>query len=137
MSKSAAKKASSSLNYQDDINSNLNREHDIDATAEDEENDDKDDEENSIEAASRVKEAVLKVIFRLMARFINFLLSVLFKLQKIIRSVHSTPQRRESWARQIQTTNAQNGTSQPNLMLILNVKTRWSSTHQMLRKTSF
>ena len=57
----------------------------------------------------------------------------LFKLRKIIRSVRSTPQRRESWARQIQTTNAHSGKLQPNLILILDVKTRWSSTHQMLR----
>jgi hypothetical protein len=47
--------------------------------------------------------------------------------------VRSTPQRRESWARQIQTANAENGISQQNLILILDVKTRWSSTHQMLR----
>jgi hypothetical protein len=47
--------------------------------------------------------------------------------------VRSSPQRRESWARQIQTANAENSTSQQNLILILDVKTRWSSTHQMLR----
>jgi hypothetical protein len=66
--------------------------------------------------------------------FVDLFLCMLFKLRKIVRSVRSTPQRRESWARQIHIANAQNGTLQASLMLILDVITRWSSTHQMLRK---
>jgi hypothetical protein len=62
MSKSTAKKASSSLNYQDDVNSNLDRDHDIDATAEDEgEGDEGEDDESGMEVANQVKDAVLKV----------------------------------------------------------------------------
>ena len=48
--------------------------------------------------------------------------------------MRSTPQRRESWARLIQTANTDNSVAQPNLILILDVKTHWSSTHQMLRR---
>jgi hypothetical protein len=51
--------------------------------------------------------------------------------------VRSTPQQHESWARLIQTANSQNSTSQPSLMLILDVITCWSSTHQMLRMYCF
>ncbi|KAF8812635.1 hypothetical protein BYT27DRAFT_7086732, partial [Phlegmacium glaucopus] len=110
MSKSDAAQASVNLNYQDDVNANLDREHDLNATVPD---DEVADEDVAIEVADRVKVAVQK-------------------LRKIVRSVRSTPQRRESWAREIQTINAQNSISLPNLILILDVKTRWSSTHQML-----
>ena len=61
MSKSTAKKASSSVNYQDDVNTALDREHDIDSTADEE--DKEDDEGSSTESASQVKAAVLKVSF--------------------------------------------------------------------------
>ena len=64
MSKSTAKKASASVNYQDDVNSALDREHDIDATADEEV--DEDDEGNDTESTSQVKVAVLKVCFDFM-----------------------------------------------------------------------
>jgi len=64
MSKSTAKKASSSVNYQDDVNTTLEREHDIDAIA-DEENEE-DDEGNATESASQVTAAVQKVSFDFM-----------------------------------------------------------------------
>ena len=64
MSKSTAKKASSSVNYQDDVNTALDREHDIDSTADEEDNED--DEGSSTESASQVKAAVLKVSFDFM-----------------------------------------------------------------------
>ncbi|KAF8798661.1 hypothetical protein BYT27DRAFT_7122774 [Phlegmacium glaucopus] len=70
MLKSNATQACSNLNYQDDINADLNREHDLNAMAPDEE---ADDEDITIEAADHVKAAVQK-------------------LQKIVRSVCSTPQ---------------------------------------------
>ncbi|KAF8237820.1 hypothetical protein L208DRAFT_1245739, partial [Tricholoma matsutake] len=112
MSKSDAMQASSNVNYQDNVNVGLDREHDLDATATEDEVDNK---VIGTEPTDLVKAAVQK-------------------LQRIVCSVRSTPQRRESWAQQIQTTNSQNGTSQPNLILILDVKTCWSSTHQMLCK---
>ena len=61
MSKSTAKKASSSINYQDDVNTALDREHDIDSTADEE--DEEDDEGSTTESTSQVKAAVLKVSF--------------------------------------------------------------------------
>ena len=64
MSKSTAKKASASVNYQDDVNSALDHEHDIDATADEEA--DEDDEGNDTESISQVKAAVLKVCFDFM-----------------------------------------------------------------------
>ena len=64
MSKSTAKKASSSINYQDNVNTALDREHDIDSTADEE--DEEDDEGSSTESASQVKAAVLKVCFDFM-----------------------------------------------------------------------
>jgi len=63
MSKSTAKKASSSVNYQDDVNT-LEHEHDIDATA-DEENEE-DNEGNATESASQVMVALRKVSFDFM-----------------------------------------------------------------------
>jgi hypothetical protein len=55
------KKASSSVNYQDDVNTALDHEHDIDSTANEE--DEEDDEGNTTESTSQVKAAVLKVSF--------------------------------------------------------------------------
>ncbi|KAJ7730736.1 hypothetical protein B0H16DRAFT_1329813, partial [Mycena metata] len=49
-------------------------------------------------------------------------------LRKIVRHVRSSPQRRQKWAAEV----LASGEQKP-LMLILDVKTRWSSTHQMLR----
>jgi hypothetical protein len=64
MSKSTTKKASSSVNYQDDVNTALDREHDIDATVDEE--DEEDDEGNGTESTSQVKAAVQKVSFDFM-----------------------------------------------------------------------
>jgi hypothetical protein len=64
MSKSTAKKAGSSVNYQDDVNTALDREHDIDATVDEE--DEEDDEGNGTESTSQVKAAVHKVSFDIM-----------------------------------------------------------------------
>ncbi len=60
MSKSDATQASSNINYQDDINVNLDREHDIDATAVE---DEVDDETISTDAVDHVKAAVQRVLF--------------------------------------------------------------------------
>jgi len=60
------------------------------------------------------------------------------KLRKIVKAVCSSPQRRQSWAREIQFAQAEGlrsraDESSASLMLILDVRTRWASTHQMLR----
>jgi len=60
MSKSDATQASSHINYQDDVNVGLDREHDVDATATE---DDVDNEAIGTEPTDLVKAAVQKVIF--------------------------------------------------------------------------
>ncbi|KAG2081426.1 hypothetical protein BD769DRAFT_1684020 [Suillus cothurnatus] len=61
-------------------------------------------------------------------------LSAVAKLQKIVCSVHSSPQQQKAWHAEVTMSlkKANNATSQVALMLILDVKTRWSSMHQML-----
>lgn len=59
MSKSNAEQATSNLNYQDDVNADLDRKHDLDATAAD---DEVDNEEISTDAANHVKAAIQKVM---------------------------------------------------------------------------
>jgi hypothetical protein len=63
---------------------------------------------------------------------------VFIQLRKIIRAVRSSPQRRQAWFRSVHLTkpesmSAAKGDGNP-LMLILDCRTRWSSTHQMLGK---
>ncbi|KAF5318983.1 hypothetical protein D9758_018834, partial [Tetrapyrgos nigripes] len=59
-------------------------------------------------------------------------------LRKIVRHVRSSPQRRKTWLQEAKQTTASAlrmlppGQQRWHLMLILDVKTRWSSTHQML-----
>jgi hypothetical protein len=59
----------------------------------------------------------------------------LWQLRKVVKAVRSSPQRRQSWAREIQFIQAGGNSADCNasLMLILDVRTRWSSTYQMLR----
>jgi hypothetical protein len=58
MSKSDATQASKNFNYQEDVNASLDRGHDLNATAPDEE---MADEDTTMEAANHVKAAVQKV----------------------------------------------------------------------------
>ncbi|KAG6822464.1 hypothetical protein H0H92_013793, partial [Tricholoma furcatifolium] len=99
-------KRSAVRNYQDDITAPLDRKFDSEAAPEEEEND------STVEG----------------------ILPAVSKLRTIIRAVRVSPQRREAWYQEVERTkkNAQNSTAV--LMLILDVKTRWSSTHQMLRE---
>ncbi|KAF7346964.1 Transposase-like protein [Mycena venus] len=53
-----------------------------------------------------------------------------FKLRKIVRHVRSSPQRRRKWEADV----LRGSEGSKPLILILDVKTRWSSTHQMLRR---
>lgn len=66
--------------------------------------------------------------------YLNTILIFKYQLRKIIRGVRSSPQRRESWYSEVQRTKASYKDGSAALMLILDVKTRWSSTHQMLRE---
>jgi hypothetical protein len=65
------------------------------------------------------------------------MLPAINKLRKIIKAVRSSPQHHQAWTREIQFARAEDvddpGINQGNLILILNVRTRWASTHQMLR----
>jgi hypothetical protein len=67
-----------------------------------------------------------------------------YKLRKIVRAVRSSSQRRQSWAREIQFVHLEGSNPSKisndcsaSRMLILDVRTRWASTHQMLRMLSF
>lgn len=58
------------------------------------------------------------------------------QLRVIIRSIRSSPQRRQEWIGEVKVSapfKAGKLGTQP-LMPILDVRTRWSSTHQMLRR---
>jgi hypothetical protein len=57
------------------------------------------------------------------------------QLRKIINGVRKSPQRRQSWAREILFIQGSGDSDDlsASLMLILDVRTRWASTHQMLR----
>jgi hypothetical protein len=57
------------------------------------------------------------------------------QLRKLIHIVRSSPQRRQAWLQEVALhQQSKGGDSKTALMLILDVRTRWSSTHQMLRK---
>ncbi|KAJ8515596.1 hypothetical protein ONZ45_g6994 [Pleurotus djamor] len=59
------------------------------------------------------------------------------RLRRIIRSIRSSPQRRGSWLDEVLNALRTQTVSTPSnlpLMLILDSKTRWSSTHYMLRR---
>jgi hypothetical protein len=62
---------------------------------------------------------------------------MLSQLRKIIRAIRSSPQRKQAWFNQLEATlRGNNGCNrQRAVMLILDVRTRWSSTHQMMRKS--
>jgi hypothetical protein len=57
-----------------------------------------------------------------------------------VRAVRSSPQRRKAWLKEVAMSLEDDDDAAndiPLLMLILDVKTRWSSTHQMLREFNF
>jgi hypothetical protein len=107
-----------SRNYQDNITMPLSHEYDYDATA----NNEIDEVDAELDDDANVTGAVLPAID---------------KLRKIVKAVRSSPQRRQAWSREIQFAQTEEvddpGISQGTLMLILDVRTRWASTHQMLR----
>jgi hypothetical protein len=63
---------------------------------------------------------------------------MLRQIRQIVRSIRSSPQKRQKWIAEIRSFNATLPASEmplKELMLILDVKTRRSSTHSMLRKS--
>ncbi|KIL55047.1 hypothetical protein M378DRAFT_188692 [Amanita muscaria Koide BX008] len=120
ISKADSKKAKSrSSNYQDNAVAPVDREFDDDAVQQE---DEEEVDENTSSTTSRA----------------DGILSAVARVRKIIRSVRSSPQCRQSWFKEIYVTMNQgiagdNTESAARLMLILDVRTRWSSTHQMLR----
>ncbi|KAJ7702125.1 hypothetical protein B0H16DRAFT_1347658, partial [Mycena metata] len=93
--------------------------------------DDGDDAE-SIKPTSIIGSAVFKVSFFAPEFYVSL---ITIKLRKIVRHVRSSPQRRKIWQKEVgDVAAAAPGTIDSVLMLILDVKTRWSSTHQMLRR---
>jgi hypothetical protein len=128
--------------YQDSVTAPISREHDEEAALLEDE--DEDDDDKATPARHALDSAASAV---LMARFIalfdaRLLINVL-QLRKIVRAVRSSPQRRQGWYAEVNislrrteralTDAANAAVAIPSHMLILDVKTRWSSTHQMLR----
>ena len=126
--------------YQDSVTAPLSREHDDDAGGD---VDGLDEDIAATEAPlGQVLTAILKVdfIFGLHVWDSELICASQFQLRNIIWAVRSSPQRREAW---LEEANAflQKAAAALSVvlgraatMLILDVKTRWSSTHQMLRK---
>ncbi|KAJ7507999.1 hypothetical protein B0H11DRAFT_2217997 [Mycena galericulata] len=115
ISESARKKSEGkSASYQDSVTASLAREDDDDG--EEDEDEDEDQEGDSGQGGRKLQS--------------------IKKLRSIIRSIRSSPQRRQAWLEDVKASHSFKAGrlgKQP-LMLILDVKTRWSSTHQMLRR---
>jgi hypothetical protein len=99
------------------------------------------DDEDAIEdtdmlSGDEILLAISKVRFKcLTIDFSNLMVSFIYlQLRTIVRSVRSSPQRRQGWMRELRAVH-DDDEAPPALMLILDVKTRWSSTHQMLRES--
>jgi hypothetical protein len=138
MPKAEGKKAATrSGNYQDNITMPLSREYDHNATANDEIDEITADLDDDADVASGVLPAIEWVDITQSLHETIKLKQPSNKLRKIVKAVRSSPQRRQAWAREIQFVQAEerrdsHELSKP-LVLILDVKTRWASTHQMLR----
>ena len=117
MPKAEGKKAAScSRNYQDNVITPLSCEYDCDATA------DNEIDKKTVE--------------------LDDMLPAIEGLQKIIKAVCSSPQHHQTWTHEIEFMQVDGdvlshdpSTSQRSLVLILNVRTWWASTHQMLYKS--
>lgn len=115
------KAASRAGNYQDAVTASLDRDLDNDATIQD---DNEGDQANHAVSGRAVEPD----------RSGNILSSV-DKLRKIVRAVRSSPQRKQRWLDLVSLSlQARKITDRRALMLILDVRTRWSSTHQMMRR---
>ncbi|KAG6852296.1 hypothetical protein C0991_001155 [Blastosporella zonata] len=117
LSSAKAKKATSrSSNYQNTVSVPLNAEDDgNDATAHNDHN------EQEIQTLCPINVS-------------NEIFTVVDKLRKIVCAVCSSPQCKQHWLQQVSENLRKKDPSskQHALMLILDVKTQWSSTHQMM-----
>jgi hypothetical protein len=116
--------------YQDSATESPDRTNDLDVDAGDQLMDVADDVDDW--TLCSIGKAVLKVSFVSLGTLI--LINIFTKLRKIIRHSRSSPQRMELWKNTLQTTYHLKE-NEAALMLILDVKTQWSSTHQMLRRS--
>lgn len=92
-----------------------------------------DEEDVRLEDTQTVISAIGKVSVSI-SHCINILINN--QLRKIIRAVRSSPQRRKAWLNEVKLSHqkADNASEDIALMLILDVKTRWSSTQKMMSK---
>lgn len=143
--RSKGKKATAqSANYQDNITQPLSRDHDDNATADiDPDMVDADLDPDNTDPAMHVLPAVKRVSFAMLYIHSQLKLKTYY-LWKIVRAVRSCPQCRQSWAHEIQFmhldgSDPSKDTNNCNAshMLILDVRTWWASTHQMLCMLSF
>ncbi|KAF5374318.1 hypothetical protein D9758_004652 [Tetrapyrgos nigripes] len=119
LSKTSEKLSARGGNYQDNFNIIPDKSMATD-NVEDNETADYDDDEEDLEDLKR-----------------DSITPAVTKLRKIVRHVRSSPQRRAAWLREIDEIYAepdQEKRTYKLLMLILDVITRWGSTHQMMRR---
>ncbi len=122
-------------NYQDSVTAPINHASDDAAVAQDDE-DEQDELSLEVDVTSNVLSAVEKVRVYLAKSLLNN--NIITQLRKIIRAVRSSPQRKQNWLHQVAVSQQRKHDDDPPqrpLTLILDVKTRWSSTHQMMRKS--
>lgn len=155
------RKSAETTNFQDDVTLPIDREHDNHAAQQrDSPESELDglpsltsshpDAETALQAESQILSAVEKVLSIIGTQ--KHLLLTCQQLRKIVRAVRSSPQRRVLWLKEVKLSLAKIDDALGNIsdlpssqvtsgtasgaMLILDVKTRWSSTHQMLRTFS-
>ena len=120
-------------NYQDSINAPLSCTHDDEAAFQDE-GDPLGDVALAPDSSGHILLAIDKVSHQLFV-CTHIADYDLHQLCKIVQAIQSSPQHKQAWMNQLKT--SPHRCNRPNnekaLMLILDVKTRWSSTHQMLR----
>ena len=108
------------------------------------------EDDDAFESGLDNESSILTAIWKVGKWVCDTSLAYFLQLRKIVRSVRSSPQRHQAWLSEVNlslrsTEEALHGADEAfestkpevGLMLILDVKTRWSSTHQMLRKSLF
>ncbi|KAM5546301.1 hypothetical protein V8D89_000427 [Ganoderma adspersum] len=127
ISKADQKAASSGsrCNYQESVTAPVDREHDNELVGQD----DPPEEGESDTAAATTATTASSVTY-------GHLHQAIQKLRKIIRAIRTSPQRRQAWLEEVRRHPelVKANTSEMALMLILDVPTRWSSMHSMLRR---
>jgi hypothetical protein len=113
--------------YQDPVTESVNRDQDNESVS-------LEDEEDTDLLPPSTGCTIALAVWKVCASFSkDSMLTFFAQLRKIVRHVRSSPQRRTSWKETVTNVMKKAGLTDNVLMLILDVKTRWSSTHQMLR----